>query len=676
MLNIYKVPTEEVTKIEWEDDFLEYDRQLSQLGNGHEEFLVVNPEFEGTGLYKTIDSIPPTPGIKCLVWKFNGKWIAKYFHKSWTPEMGHWPVILTSSYELVWERNPDIPDAIPFLNDPSKIKLEELEGLRYQLIWYLDPKYNPTDDKVWVMKCSLKDCPGTGTKDMGYISPKVRIKYNSDIKDVKYDFDLSIPWYELNYEHVWYLDEQFNPTDGKVWAIKVKLLDGIVKPVKDMGYVSPKYRIKYNPDIKDVKYDFDLSIPWYELNYEHVWYLDEQFNPTNEKVWAVKFKLLNGIANKPVKDMGYITPKYRIKYNPDIPKIDFDFKLSIPWYELNYEYVWYLDEIFNPTSEKVWAIKFKIANGIPKQTKDMGYVSPKIIYNPDLPALDYTIDDHVPYYDLAYEHVWTVDERLVNSYEEVWAAKIVPHEPEGVKVVGNIKCNLPEQLDVVFISYNEPNADANWQKVLSKAPNAKRVNGVKGIVAAHKQAASIVTTDMFYVVDGDAELADYWDFKFQPNLFDRDCVHVWRSINPVNDLKYGYGGVKLFPTKLVISADPNNTDMTTSLSDKFKLMPKISNTTAFNSDEFSTWRSAFRECAKLSGKVLKRQQVRETEKRLDIWCSLGKDKPFGKYAIAGAIAGRKFGEENQGNDRALQKVNDYDWLKSKFNENMLNNIDS
>jgi hypothetical protein len=228
----------------------------------------------------------------------------------------------------------------------------------------------------------------------------------------------------------------------------------------------------------------------------------------------------------------------------------------------------------------------------------------------------------------------------------------------------------------VFISYNEPNAEVNWQKVLAKAPDAKRVNGVKGIVAAHKKAADIVTTDMFYVVDGDAELADYWDFKFQPNLFDRDCVHVWRSINPVNDLKYGYGGVKLFPTKLVVSADANNTDMTTSLSDKFKLMPKISNTTAFNSDEFSTWRSAFRECAKLSGKVLKRQMVRETEKRLDIWCTLGADRPFGKYAITGAIAGRKFGEENQGNDRALQKVNDYDWLKSKFNENMLNNIDS
>jgi len=105
-------------------------------------------------------------------------------------------------------------------------------------------------------------------------------------------------------------------------------------------------------------------------------------------------------------------------------------------------------------------------------------------------------------------------------------------------------------------------------------------------------------------------------------------------------------------------------------------MPKISNTTSFNSDAFSAWRSGFRECAKLSSKVVKGQLVRETEKRLDIWCTLGGDRPFGNYAIAGAIAGRKFGEENVSDQETLQLINDYDWLKSKFNESMVNNIDS
>jgi len=666
MLNIPIIPREQVEQIEWQNDYLEYDHQLRQLGQAHEEFLVINPIYEGTALLDTIDKIPPTPGLKCIVWKFNDNWVAKYFNKNWKLGMGYWAVDI----KMMWERNPDIPDTIPFADDPSKIPFNNLYDLKYENIWYLDPTYNPTNDKVWVFRCRLPNYNVEGTKDMGYISPKVKIKYNKDLPDLTFDKNLSIPWYDLKYEHVWYLDPKFNPTDDKVWAVKVKLLDGNPKSTKDMGYVSPKLIWERNPAIpEDITLLNDPSkIPLnnlYDLKYEHVWYLDPKFNPTDDKVWVLRCHLDNSTILG-TKDMGYISPKIKIKYNSDIPKIDFDFNLAIPWHELKYEHVWYLDPKFNPTDDKVWAIKVKLLNGMPKPVKDMGYVSPKIIYNPALPKLEYTIDDHIPYYDLSYEHVWMVDKKLSVTYQDVWAAKITPHEPKGTKIVGNAKFNLPVRLDVVFISYNEPNAETNWQKVLTKAPYAKRIDNIKGIVSAHKQAASIVKTDMFYVVDGDAELDDNWDFNFQPDIFDRDCVHVWRSINPVNGLKYGYGGVKLFPTDLVLSADENNTDMTTSLSDKFKLMPKISNTTSFNSDEFSAWRSAFRECAKLSSKIVNRQLSRETEKRLDIWCTAGDDKPFGKYAIAGAIAGRKFGKENIDNVKVLQLINDYDWLNTQF----------
>ena len=46
---------------------------------------------------------------------------------------------------------------------------------------------------------------------------------------------------------------------------------------------------------------------------------------------------------------------------------------------------------------------------------------------------------------------------------------------------------------------------------------------------------------------------------------DRDAVHVWRSRNPINDLEYGYGGVKLFPRIATINVDVNKSDMTTSI---------------------------------------------------------------------------------------------------------------
>jgi hypothetical protein len=111
--------------------------------------------------------------------------------------------------------------------------------------------------------------------------------------------------------------------------------------------------------------------------------------------------------------------------------------------------------------------------------------------------------------------------------------------------------------------------------------------------------------------------------------------------------------------------DTTTNDMTTSISDKFKVMNEVSNITAFNTDAFSTWKSAFRECAKLSSKTIKGQKNDETEKRLHIWTTVGGDVPFGKYAIAGAVAGRDFGLSSESD---LQLINNFDWLKEQFDD--------
>ena len=143
---------------------------------------------------------------------------------------------------------------------------------------------------------------------------------------------------------------------------------------------------------------------------------------------------------------------------------------------------------------------------------------------------------------------------------------------------------------------------------------------------------------------------------------------MWRSQNPINDLEYGYGGVKLFPRLDTINMDISKPDMTTSISRHFKAMPIISNITAFNTDPFNTWKSAFRECCKLSSKIIDRQKSEETLHRLDVWCTLGIDRPFGPDAIAGAIAGKEYGEFNKNDLEALKKINDFDWLKKIFDE--------
>jgi hypothetical protein len=103
--------------------------------------------------------------------------------------------------------------------------------------------------------------------------------------------------------------------------------------------------------------------------------------------------------------------------------------------------------------------------------------------------------------------------------------------------------------------------------------------------------------------------------------------------------------------------------MTTSISSKFKAMEEVSNITAFNTDAFSTWRSAFRECAKLSSKIIDGQVNDESEARLDTWCQLNTDVPYGAQGYRGALAGRKFGLENS---NEISKINNYKWLKEQY----------
>ena len=217
--------------------------------------------------------------------------------------------------------------------------------------------------------------------------------------------------------------------------------------------------------------------------------------------------------------------------------------------------------------------------------------------------------------------------------------------------------------DIVFISYGEAYAEDNWNLLKSRFPTAKRVANVTGIHQAHIKAAKKCFTKMFWVVDADAQLVDDFNFDHEVDEYNLETVHVWRSINPVNDLQYGYGGVKLLPRKLTIKMDTSKPDMTTSISTQFKAVNQISNITAFNTDEYSTWRSAFRECAKLASKAIQGQINEETEARLETWTTVGHDRDFGKYAIRGARAGREFGLSSSNN---IQLINNFDWLKEQF----------
>lgn len=222
-------------------------------------------------------------------------------------------------------------------------------------------------------------------------------------------------------------------------------------------------------------------------------------------------------------------------------------------------------------------------------------------------------------------------------------------------------------LDIIFLSYDEPNADRNWALLKLHYPHAIRVHGVKGIHEAHKVCAETAMTKMFYVVDGDAEILNTFKFRYTDTsreIFD-DTVYTWRSINEVNGLEYGYGGVKLMPRKYLLNNTVEQVDFATNIAPNYMSMGDISNINRFATSPFQTWRSAFRECAKLQQSLLVNYNI-ITQNRLSHWCMHKSDHQFDAFCRKGANQGLQFALDNKTKPENMKKLNDFGFLKEIF----------
>ena len=465
MLNIPTIDSDLVKAIPWTGDSAQYDLDLFALGKGLDSFMVVNPWAENLSLFHYIDKIPETD--ECVVWSHNGTWVAKYFTKEWYLELGYKKLEIVNP-KYTWRKNPDLDQTMTFEDNPFAVYKPDLWDSYHELIWYMDPRFNPTADNVWVMSCKPIGVKVKGTKDMGYVTPKVKIEFNEDLPKLDIDMDQCYPAYwDLANECAWELDPVHIP-NKKTWLFKISPAYRKPKAWVWLGTVTPEYTVIYNPDLPSLDYDLDYVIPWHDFAYEHVWMLDRKhLKEGEEDMWAFTIQVSDELVGS--KIINYISPTVNIEYNESLPKLKYNEEYIVPWHDLAYEHVWYLST--SPAKEKVWAVRATFSS-----------------------------------------------------------------ETIGEKEVGIVTPVFEDHLDVIFISYEEPNADENWLRVLEKAPHAKRVSGVTGIFEAHKAAAKLAKTDMFYVVDGDAWLVDDWDFDFQPGIFDRDCAYVWHSKNPINDL--------------------------------------------------------------------------------------------------------------------------------------------
>lgn len=227
------------------------------------------------------------------------------------------------------------------------------------------------------------------------------------------------------------------------------------------------------------------------------------------------------------------------------------------------------------------------------------------------------------------------------------------------------------RFDTVFLSYDEPECDKNWLKLLTRVPEAKRIHGVTGIWEAHQACACIAETANFFLVDGDTEILEDFSFPAPTQRTDilEKSVFLWRSINPVNDLVNGFGSLKLAPRSAFIDG-ADGLDMTTCIAKKFITISEVASITRFNTSPLSAWRAGFRECAKISGNVLAEGTEWERKYRLQRWCNKGHDRPFGDWCIRGAHAGRAFGSLHRNDHQTLKMINDYGALHTFFHSEL------
>lgn len=216
--------------------------------------------------------------------------------------------------------------------------------------------------------------------------------------------------------------------------------------------------------------------------------------------------------------------------------------------------------------------------------------------------------------------------------------------------------------DLFFISYNEPNADENWKKLSSRFVHAKRISNVDGIAHAHKYCAKQSYTKMFWTVDADTIVDDSWEFNYSPPEWDQQYLHLWYSRNPLNSLIYGYGAIKLWPTRRVLKYQDPWLDFTTSVGN-IKIINETISTTMFNSSPYETWKSVFREVIKLQ--LLVDSGIdQDALYRLEQWGIVDQDAAFSNWATSGYADALEF--YSQKND--LKLINDFRWLPDYFSQ--------
>jgi hypothetical protein len=190
-----------------------------------------------------------------------------------------------------------------------------------------------------------------------------------------------------------------------------------------------------------------------------------------------------------------------------------------------------------------------------------------------------------------------------------------------------------------------------------------RVDGVNGRAAAYHAAAEASNTPWMFTVFAKLKVSPKFDFNWQPDRMQVPKHYIFHAKNPVNGLTYGHQAMIAYNKKLTLANDGKGLDFT--LDNEHEVVPLISGTAQYNTDEFSTWRTAFREVIKLRA-----DDSEVSKERLDAWLTKA-EGDFAQYSIKGALDADEYYNEVAGDFDKLKLSYEWVWLREKFDINRL-----
>ena len=218
-------------------------------------------------------------------------------------------------------------------------------------------------------------------------------------------------------------------------------------------------------------------------------------------------------------------------------------------------------------------------------------------------------------------------------------------------------------LDIVFLSNGEMKAEENYEHLLEVTKHTKnrvvRVDGVNGRVAAYHAALEASKTPWAFTVFAKLKISEEFDWSWQPDRLQQAKHYIFYATNPLNGLEYGHQAMIAYNKKLTLVNSGTGLDFT--LDDEHEVIELNSGIAQFNTDEWSTWRTAFRECIKL-----KKDNSPTSQHRLNIWLTIAEGE-YAEMCIKGARDAVQYYEEVGGDIDKLKLSYDWPWLREKFN---------